>query len=312
MLPLDSVLLGSVLVIDAAALMLCAGIALLTLALLRSRRAALQVSAAARLAFALVVGAALLQCLSGEMLLFLSAGAVLGYALLALGLAEPRCLTPNHAIAAEALLVAGDLALLELAMLLGKSGAPLTFAGAGSALAKLRGDALAAFCLVLGFGSRVGLFALCLPAGRASRAQLALLPGWLLLAVCATAGAVRLSCAGDFAASCAAPLGTVLWWVPALALIAWLLPLWTPGLIRLLADLGRMLERLRNSTLHNLNTVIAAGKSASGSALRAESLLTRWPLALAAGILVALALVAGLATADAPRHGATEQHAEER
>lgn len=291
---LDSVLLGSVLVIDTATLVLSAIVVLLALALLGSRSDALSHGAAARIALTLVAGAAVLQCLSGDMLLFLAAGAVLGYALLALGLTAPRCLTPNHAIAAAVLLVAGDLALLELAMLLGKSAAPLTFDNARGALTALRGDTLTEFCLILGFGSRLGLPALCLPARRAARGQLALLPGWLMLAVCAVAGALRLSCGGDIAARCAAPLTNVLWWVPLLALTAWLLPLWTPGVLRALQGFGGTIGELRDRSLQQASRLLAGARTAPAVALRAESLLTRWPVALGAGIVAGVAIAAML------------------
>jgi hypothetical protein len=158
----------------------------------------------------------------------------------------------------------------------------------------VRGDPLAEFCLVLGIGSRLGLPALCLPAGQGSRARLALLPGWLLLAAGAVAGAVRLSCAGDFAVSCAAPLGSVLWWVPVLALIAWLLPRWIPALLTAAGRLGSATEAVRDATLHRLQAAGKAATDSRGTVLQAESLLTRWPVALGAAMLVAVAVAATL------------------
>jgi hypothetical protein len=293
-LTLDSILLGSTLVFDGASLAASTIAALLLVALALTQSVSLRRSIAARITFALAGIAMLLQCLAGEMLLFLAAGAVLGYALLALGLTGPRRLTRQHAIAAAALLVAGDLALLELAMLLAKSGAARTFADAGGTLAAVRGDPLAEFCLVLGIGSRLGLPALCLRAGQESRARLALLPGWLLLAAGAVAGAVRLSCAGDFAVSCAAPLGSVLWWVPVLALIAWLLPRWIPALLTAAGRLGSATESVRDATLHRLQAAGKAATDSRGTVLQAESLLTRWPVALGAAMLVAVAVAATL------------------
>jgi len=289
----DIVLLGSTLSLDAAAPGIIAVALAVSLVLALACRHSLRTSLAARIAFGFVLAGALTQVLAGELLLFLTGGAIVGYAMLALSLAGPRALTRFHALAAALLIVTGDLALLELVMILAKSSADLSYFGAGAVLGKALEGSLARFCLVLGFGSRLALVALCVPEGRSSAANIATLPGWVLLGACSTVGAIRLFCAGDFAASCAAPGVFVLWWVPVLALLAWQLPRAVPRWLRLLDAAGAATGRLRD-TLYALpaSGVRTAGRHLATSAMRSERRLTQWPVAM--GLFLLLVIVCAL------------------
>lgn len=289
-LPADTVLLGTALHVDGAALVSAGAVLALWLTLAMACLPTLRASPAARIAFGLVLPGGLLQVLAGELLLFLTGGAVIGYAMLALSLAGPRALTAFHALAAMLLILAGDLALLELVMLLAKNAPDLSYRGAGAVLAKTLQDGLALFCLVVGFGSRLALAALCVPEGRSSAANIATLPGWLLLGLCSTVGAVRLFCAGGFGAACAAPGTVVLWWVPVLAVIAWQLPRAVPVLVRRVRAAGRNTARLRDTLFNSQVTALrSATRYATRSTLLTEKRLTRWPVAMGLFLLLLLA-----------------------
>ena len=299
-LPADSVLLGTALVVDGAAMVSALAVLALWLTLAIACLPTLRASPAARIALGFVLLGGLLQVLAGELLLFLTGGAVIGYAMLALSLAGPRALSAFHALAAMLLVLAGDLALLELVMLLAKYAQDLSYSGAGAVLEKTLKDGLALFCLVLGFGSRLALVALCVPEGRSSAANIATLPGWLLLGLCSTVGAVRLFCAGGFGISCAAPGTIVLWWVPVLAVIAWQLPRAVPVLVRLVRAGGRNTARLRDTLFdHQVSAMRSATRYASRSALLTEKSLTRWPVAMGLFLLLLLACAMLLPGIDA-------------
>lgn len=289
----DIVLLGTSLRIDAAAAVIILVVLSLCIVLGVACRPSLQKSRAARIAFAFVLIGALVQVLAGELLLFLTGGAIVGYAMLALGLSGPRALTRFHALAAAVLIVAGDLALLELVMLLAKSSPDLTYEGTGAVLSKVMADPLARFCLVLGFGSRLGLVALCIPEGRSSAANVATLPGWLLLGVSSTVGAVRLSCGGGFGTSCAAPLVGVLWWVPVLAVVAWQLPRAIPAFLRLVGAAGAFTATLRDMIQEASGNVLhAIARHIPAALLAMERRLSLWPVAM--GVLLLLLAVFAL------------------
>lgn len=288
--PGDIVLLGTTLQIDTPTLGISAAVLVLCFALAVACLKSLRASMAARIALAFVLVGALTQVLAGELLLFLTGGAVVGYAMLALSLAGPRALTRFHALAAALLIVTGDLALLELVMLLAKTSADVSFSGAGEVLAKTLEDDLARFCLILGFGSRLALPALCIPEGRSSAANIATLPGWLLLGFCSTAGAVRLFCSGDFGARCAAPGLFMLWWVPLLAVLAWQLPRAVPVCLRLARGAGTGATRLRDALQARPSSAFdAASRRLARSATLSEKRLTQWPVAMALFLLLILA-----------------------
>lgn len=285
----DTVLLGTSLVVDGAALISALAVLALWLTLALACLPTLRASLAARIALGFVLLGALLQVFAGELLLFLTGGAVVGYAMLALSLAGPRALTPFHALAAMLLVLAGDLALLELVMILDKYAQDLSYSGAGAVLEKTLKDGLALFCLVLGFGSRLALVALCVHEGRSSAANIATLPGWLLIGMSSTVAAVRLFCAGGFSASCAAPGTIVLWWVPVLAVIAWQLPRAVPLLLRGVRAVGRGAARLRDTVFdYQVSAVRSARRHATRSALLTEKSLTRWPVAMGLFLLLLL------------------------
>jgi hypothetical protein len=287
--PADSVLLGTALQVDGAGLVSVVAVFALWLTLALACLPTLRASLAARSALGFVLLGALLQVLAGELLLFLTGGAVAGYAMLALSLAGPRALTVFHALAATLLVLVGDLALLELVMLLAKYAPDLSYGSAGTVLEKTLQDGLALFCLVLGFGSRLALPALCIPEGRSSAANVATLPGWLLLGMCSTLGAVRLFCVGSVGASCAAPGTIVLWWVPVLAAIAWQLPRAVPGLVRLVRATGQNSARLRDTLFTcQVSAIRSATRYATRSIILTEKSLTRWPVALGLFLLLLL------------------------
>jgi hypothetical protein len=240
---------------------------------------------------------AITQVFAGELLLFLTGSAVLGYAMLALALAGPRALTRLHALAAAILLIASDLALLEMVMLLDKYAENLTYAGAGAAFGKVSGDLLGRFCLVVGFGSRVALVALCIPEGRSSSANIATLPGWVLLGVCATAGAIRLACEGSLSLQCAGSFIDVLWWVPVLAVLAWQLPRTVPQLLKAVNSVGGLSSRIRSAMLQLIAPLRPLSERVPGIMLRMESTGSAWAVAMGAMVILALLFVLVLATA---------------
>jgi hypothetical protein len=159
---------------------------------------------------------------------------------------------------------------------------------------------LAQFCLVLGFGSRVALPALCVPEGRSSAANIATLPGWVLLGVCAIAGALRLSCTGGFGPACLEPLAGVLWSVPLLAVVAWQLPRATPLLLRTAGAVGAIAERLRDGALERVGVVARPLVRLPGALRRGEALLSTWPIALGTAVLLAALLVLVSFAGDLP------------
>lgn len=285
------ILLGVVFRSDAATAWLLGAIAVLLSVLAAACLPSLRVSRAARIALALVAVGAVTQVIAGELLLFLTGSAVMGYAMLALGLAGPRALTRLHALAAAILLIASDLALLELVMLLDKYADGLSYADAGAAMEKVRGDALARFCLVVGFGSRVALVAMCIPEGRSSAANIATLPGWVLIGFCAAIGAVRLDCPDGLTLRCAEPLLDVLWWVPLLAVLAWQLPRAAPRLIRAVQAAGNLSSALRCAVLRVLSGLQPLRERAPETLLRMESRGGSWAVAMAAMVLLLLSLV---------------------
>lgn len=293
-LSLPIVLLGSGLVLDLAAATLMAIAAVLFALLGVSCRRALAVSLAARIAFVVAVAGAATQLLAAELLLFLTGGAMLGYAVLALALTGLRPLKDSHALSVAMLLVAGDLALLELVMLLAKAAPDLGYAQAGPSLGDLLKEPLGAFCLVLGFGSRVSLVALCVPASTRVGADFALLPGWLLLGLCASAGALRLTCAGAFGFVCAAPLQPVLWWIVPLALVAWQLPRLAPRAIALARRAGTWSARRRDESAGMLAAIERATIGLPQALARIEARLTTWPVAMGGSVVLALVIAAVL------------------
>jgi hypothetical protein len=282
----DIVLLGARAGVDAMTWWFLAVVAALLLTLAVTCGPTLRDSRGARIAFAFVVVGALVQCIARDMLTFLSGGAILGYAMLAFAMTGARVLTSLHALAAALLLVVGDLALLELVMLLHKSAMALSFADAGGVLAKVAEEPLAQFCLVLGFGSRVALVALCVPEGRSSAANIATLPGWVLLGVCAAAGALRLSCGGLPAFACAKPLAAALWSVPLLALVAWQLPRAAPLLLRMRSVAGALGEGLRTAAVRLLRGALRPLQCAPAALRRGEAWVSTWPVAM--GVVVML------------------------
>ena len=296
--PLDVVLLGSSLRFDGTAIPVLLLVLMLQGALAWATRSSLSVSGGARLAYGLVLLGVLAQVLAGELLLYLAGSAVAGYALLALGLSAPGKLSSAHGLTAAILLVIGDLALLELVMLIAKTTPDLAFAAAAPGFEKLTGDPLAAICLVLGFGSRLALLALCLPAGWRTASNAALLPGWVLLAVSAVSGALRLACTGAPGTQCTEALVDAAWWVPALALVAWQLPRAVP---RLQAAMQRVGARAAvfGQTLSTMGSRIPGGaRRTLLRVARIETALTAWSAATTAATLVAVALVVTLLLAS--------------
>jgi hypothetical protein len=287
---LPIVLLGSRLYLDTAAFVLMACIAALFVAIALSPGASQRRSGGAWLAYGCALIGALLQCVAAEFLLYLAAGAILGYGLLALALTGPRPLAPIRAATVAMLLLAGDLALLELAMLIGKSDTSLAFTEAGVALAQLRDDAFAQFCLILGFGSRVALLILFLSRSPLPSATLPQLCAGAALALASSAGAVRLSCAGGFGVQCAEPLVDVLWWVPVLAATALFLPRLSPWLLLAMQRLGDCIARRRDRLQERLLGMLRGGAGLRLRALHVEAGLVQWPVAMAAAVVVAAVL----------------------
>lgn len=293
---LRSLLLGSELRLDAAAIASLAAVVLLSALLWRSSHRSLYTATGARIAFGLALFGALVQMLAGELLLFMAGGTVLGFAMLALGLSKPGALAPANAKSIALLLVASDLALLELVMLLAKTAPDVTYSQAETAFAKTSGDALLQFCFVLGFGSRLALPVLCVSAYGRSAASVALLPGWLIVGVCSAVGAGRLACANSVGSCRDAPLLSLLWGIPLLVLLAWQLPRLIPAVQDRFDQLGCRATQAHNNAMRALQRLATAGAAAPRLIAEAEARLTDWPVAM--GVLVsticALALFIGL------------------
>lgn len=286
-------LLGSSFIVDTLSRWLLLLSLALFVALGALNLAALQRSRLACSALVVAWLGALCQCLAADLVIFLAGGALLGYGLLALALAMPGALPAARASAMAVLLVAGDLALLELVMLLVKYAQAADYRAAGAALAALRGTPLAVLCVAVGFGSRLALVLPALPSAAAPLAAVRLLSGWIVPGLCAGAALLRLNCADGADPACASRTAGVLWWVLPVALLAWLLPRALPRCIRLIEALGATLAAWRDRCRAGFSGGMSRAAAALPVAIGIERRLAGWRVAM--GLAVLLAAVLALA-----------------
>jgi len=284
---LDIVLMGSRWLLDGPGRALALAAASLFLVLGLVNRWALAASPGVTVCFLLAWTGVLTLCLTGDLLLYLAGAAVAGLAMLGLTVSLGQLTAPRRAAAVAAALLAGDLALLELATLLVEAGPGSQYGDAAATLAAMRGDWLVECCLKLGVGLRLALPFAVLYWGADRSAALRALPGWLAIAAGSGFMGWRL-----VAAAVAEPLAR---WVMGLAWALALLPLVLalPAVFRAAAAVGARLGPWaavpRDRAAQWLEGIGAAG---SRRALRqAEARLTSWPLAMSLLVLVAAVLL---------------------
>lgn len=174
---LDGVLMGSRWLLDGLARALTLVTAVLFLVLGLANRGPLTASPGVAVCFLLAWTGVLTLCLTGDLLLYLAGAAIAGLAMLGLTLRLGHLASPTRAAAVAAALLAGDLALLELATLLVEAGPGSHYGDAAATLAAMRGGWLTEFCLTLGVGLRLTLPAAVLYWSADRAAALRVLPG---------------------------------------------------------------------------------------------------------------------------------------
>lgn len=258
---------------------------LLVLLWLNSDRAS-RASTGGRIAVSLALLGAALQVFSGDMLVFLAGGSVLGFSMLALALLRRDLVTSTDAMAITFLLVVGDLALLELLMTLAKSAPELRYREAAAAYSDARGGLLASGCFALGFGSRMALPLLCFSTHWRNSSRVSLLPGWALIAFCAGVGALRLGCTGSTASCDLTVVMPLLWSTPLLALLALILAGRMLAVRACFLRAGDRVGALRKRGAAGLPERGESGVILQRLLVRAETAVTDWPLAMALFTLV--------------------------
>jgi len=287
---LDAVLLGSQLALDAPSIALALGGAVLFVALGYVNRGHLAASEGSVACFLLAWAGALAQSLAGDLLLYLTGAATAGLAMLALTVSLWDSFSPWRASGVAAALLAGDLALLELATLLVEGGSGSHYRVAAATLAGLRGDWLVEFCVVLGLGLRVALPLALLRWSDDRVAALQVLPGWLAVAACSVLASWRLAPAGLETTT-----GALTSWTAVAAWALLLLPVLflLPAALRLAATCGARVGEwaalLRNAAVLRIDRAGHADSHRFLSGLEAR--LTGWPLAMSLLVVFAVVLL---------------------
>lgn len=291
---MSGVMLGSGLLLDTPSRWLVAICALLFTILGLSHRRRLVESAGASASFLLAWLGTLACCLTGELLLFLAGTAAAGYALLAFALNSWQPNSGSRVAALAAMLLAGDLAMLELATLLVEVRTGSFFGVAAETLAGMRGQGLVELCLALGIAAPLAIPAAILVWKRDEDPGLvATLPGWLAIAFCSMLAGWRLTTGAGDEASISPWLSEVTWTLPTLLLLL-VLP-------RLLSSGDYAIDRLGRVTADLRDAAVGALPKPEVSRLRsslrgAESRMTSWLLAMSILVMLAAILLAGLLT----------------
>jgi len=285
---LNGVMLGSGLLLDVQARWLAATCAVLftILGLLHRRR--LVESPGSSALFLLAWMGVLASCLSNELLLFLAGTAVAGYALLGFALTGWQPGRSSRVAALATALIAGDLALLELATLLVEVRSGSFFANAADTLRGMRGQLLVELCLTLGIAVRLAVPLAILAWGRdEGPGLLRTLPGWLSIALFSLLGGWRLA-SGTGGVSVAAWIADLLWTIPVL-LVLLILPRLLGYGAAAMARVGEITTGLRDFAIGALPRLNLPRLRAL--LLDAESRLTSWSLATSLLVIFAAALL---------------------
>lgn len=286
------VMLGSGLVFDNASRLSAALCALLFLALGLIHRRRIVESPETAACFLSAWTGVIVQCLTGEMLLFLAAAATSGYSMLGFTLAASRPDRPLRIAAIATVMLAGDLALLELATLLVEVRTGSFYPVAAETLSGMRGQPLVELCIALGLAARLTLPFVVILWARTSKATLVkTLPGWLALAACSVLASWRLA-PGSPGDGLTAPWITELAWALPLLPVVLALPYALARMLDGMDGIGRLAAGLRN---------IATGllprpelKDLPSVFRGIEARLISWPTAMSALVLLALALLVAL------------------
>lgn len=291
-LGLEHVLVGSRALLDEPSRWATAVAAVLFLALGLANRRWLAGSPGAAACFLLAWAGVQAQCLAGEQLLYLAGASTAGYAMLALTRAARPEMASWQVAAIAALLLAGDLALLELATLVAEAGPGLSYTEAAATLAGLRGRPLAELCLALGFAGRIAIVgAIVVWSRQPHGAALRLLPGWLAIGLCSMLGRARIADRPPDHDAWLAPWSAEL--VGALPLL--LLALALPGALRrgaaVLEEVGRVAAYIRDRMA---GALLPAGRLRSSVRLALDTVedrLGRWAMATSLLVLFAAGLL---------------------
>jgi len=287
----DIVLLGSQLQLDTATRIATAVASALFVAFGLQQRRRLAESPGVTAAFLLCWAGVLTQCLSAELLLFLTAAAVAGYSMLAVTIATARP-TPEQTLGSAAaiafVLVLGDLALLELATLLVEVRVGSLYRIAAETLTGMRGQTLVELCIALGLAARLTLPLAVLYWGRGEMAALRQTSfGWFAVAACSVLASWRLAPGGADSGAIPPWIAELAWVMPLLPVVLFL-PAAMRGLLRGIDAFGRTTSSVQSAVLGLLPRTDI--DSASATLRGVEARLLRWSTATSALILLAIVL----------------------